>query len=145
MYFYAAVEAAIDDWVAEVVLVTDDPEIIMDLRKLNGNPQSTKFNEFWSELASYLEETTLAVDERRHTDVLHMPLAISIHHIRDLISERLEKKFSGEKKPIPSLEWIRCQFWPKNPFSIFALHYTGCFQVKFGVQIRQMRKSHPDA
>ena len=129
---------------AEAVLATDDPEIILDLRKLNGNPRSTKFDEFWSELASY-EETTLAVDERRHTDVLHMPLAISIRHIHDLISERLEKKFPGEKKPIPSLEWIRYQFWPKNPFSTSALRYTGRFPVKFGVQIRQMRKSHPDA
>ena len=130
---------------SEAILATDDPDIILDLRKLNGNPKSTKFDAFWSELASYLEEATLAVDERRHTDVLHMPLAISIRHIRDLISERLEKNFPGEKKPVPLLEWIRYQFWPKNRFSTSPLRHTGQFLVKFGVQVRQMRKSHPDA
>ena len=145
LYFHTAVEAAIDDRVAEVVLATNDPQIILDLRKLNGDPQSTKFDVFWSELATYLEEATLAVDDRRHSDILHMPLTISIRHILDIVSERLEKKFPGEKKPLPSLKWIRYQFWPKNPFSTSALRHTGRFRVKFGVQIRQMRKDHPDA
>jgi len=31
---------------------------------MNGNPKSDTFNVFWNELDEYLEETTMAVDER---------------------------------------------------------------------------------
>lgn len=74
-----------------------------------------------------------------------MPIAVSVQHLRDIISDRLIKKFPGEEKEIPSLEWIRYQFWPRNPYSSSALRYTGRFAIKFGVKCRQMRKSHPDA
>lgn len=74
-----------------------------------------------------------------------MPIAISVRHLRDIISDRLIQKFPAEEKEIPSLEWIRYQFWPRNSYSSSALRYTGRFAIKFGVQCRQMRKSHPDA
>ena len=71
-------EAAVDEHVAKAVLQLDDPQIVVDLRRMNGKPNSTIFDTFWQELQLYLDETNLAVDERRHGDVLHMPLAISI-------------------------------------------------------------------
>ena len=46
---------------------------------------------------------------------------------------------------IPSIEWIRLQFWPKLPHSKRALQHTGRFQVRFRVQQHQFRKDHPDA
>lgn len=46
---------------------------------------------------------------------------------------------------IPSIEWIRLQFWPKLPHSKRALHHTGRFQIRFKVQQRQFRKTHLDA
>ena len=46
--------------------------------------------------------------------------------------------------PVPSQDWIRLQFWPSNVYTEQALRYTGRFNVKFGVQIRQLRKDHPD-
>ena len=46
---------------------------------------------------------------------------------------------------IPCEEWIRLQFWPTNPTSAAAMHYTDRFNIKYQVQARQLRKDHPDA
>ncbi len=43
---------------------------------------------FWQELSTFLEKDA-AVDERRHSDILHMPAAISIRHLREVIVQRL--------------------------------------------------------
>ncbi|SMN01555.1 hypothetical protein SPONL_2127 [uncultured Candidatus Thioglobus sp.] len=138
-------EQAVNERIAQALVHLDDPDILLDLRKLNGKVKNTAFDHFWEELQLYLDELNPAVDERRHSAVLHMPIAISIRHLREIISDRLSSKFPGEEKGIPSLEWIRYQFWPRNPYSSSALRYTGKFDVKFGIQCRQMRKSHSDA
>lgn len=138
-------EQGVNERVAKALVHLDDPDILLDLRKLNGKVKSTAFDPFWDELQLYLDELNPAVDERRHSTVLHMPIAISIRHLRDIISGCLVLKFPGEEKDIPGLEWIRYQFWPRNPYSSSALRYTGNFAVKFGIQCRQMRKSHTDA
>ena len=137
-------EKEVDERVSKALLDVDDTQIIMDLREMNGNLHSAKFDAFWSELGEYLEEIMTAVDERRQKDVMHMPLAISVRHLQEIIVERLQGKQSI-MPAIPSTEWVRLQFWPSNPYSDAALRYTGRFQVKYGVQIRQMRKDHPDA
>ena len=51
---------------------------------------------------------------------------------------------STEGTPIPSVEWLRLQFWPKTPTAKTAVHYTGRFKVRFRVQQHQWRKDHPD-
>ena len=55
----------------------DEPEVLLDLRKLNGKPNSTVFDKFWEELSTYLEVTP-AVDDRRRGNTLHLPIAISV-------------------------------------------------------------------
>jgi len=55
-------------------------QVILDLQEMNGNPNPTKFDDFWNELEEYLEEIMTAVDERSQVEVMHMPLAISICH-----------------------------------------------------------------
>ena len=40
---------------------------------------------------------------------------------------------------------MRLQFWPKNPTQTASLQHTGRFTMKFMVQQRQWRQSHPDA
>ena len=47
--------------------------------------------------------------------------------------------------PIPSVEWVRLQFWPKTPCSKASLHYTGRLKVKFMIQQRQWRREHVDS
>ena len=136
-------QAEVDERVANAILNVDDPEIVLDLRRANGKLNSTIFDKFWDELQAYFDEMTLAVDERRRGDVLHMPLAIPIRQLQEVI-ERLTKKFPDATPPIPSQEWIRLQFWPANPFTDRAIRHTGRFKVKFGVQVRQLRKDHVD-
>ena len=128
-------------------MAMDDPDILLDLRKQKGDVHSSKYDMFWNVLSVYIEEVNPAVDERRHSNVAHMPVAISLRHLRDTIKERLEQKYPGdeEKQRCPSLEWLCLQFWPRNPFSTAALRHTGQFDLKFGVQIRQLRRSHPDS
>ena len=62
----SAMVAKIDERVAQAVISIDDPDIVLDLRKANGNPKSTTFDRFWQEVQAYLDEMTLAVDDRRH-------------------------------------------------------------------------------
>ena len=47
---------------------------------------------FWDELSAYIEEIHPAVDDQRHSNVLHIPIAISLHHLRDTIKEGLHQK-----------------------------------------------------
>lgn len=77
-------------------------------------------------------------------NTLHMPIAISVGDLHDIIEERLHTKFP-EEPMLPSVEWIRLQFAPRNPYSSNSLRYTGRFDGKFAVQIRQLCKSHPDS
>lgn len=89
-----------------------------------------------------------AVDDRRHELTLYMPLAISIRDLRGTIVKRLEAKYNSPLPTniaLPCEEWIRLQFWPTNPTTAAAIHYTGRFNIKYQVQARQLRKDHPDA
>ena len=114
-----AAEKQVDERVtklAEEAFEIDEPEVLLDLRKLNGKPNSTAFDRFWGELSTYLEEVTRAVDDCRHGNTLYMPIAISVGDLRDIIEERLRTKFP-EEPMLPSVEWIRLQFAPRNPYS----------------------------
>lgn len=120
-----------------IAINSEDPELTVDLRALNkGRPE--KFDAFWNALGAYLDES-IATQERRHGDVGYMPVAISV---RDLISKVSEKLPEGT--PIPSETWVRFQFWPKDPSARSATQYTGRFNVRYHVQTRQIRQTHPD-
>jgi hypothetical protein len=82
------VEAEVDGRLAKFLLDMNDPDIVLDLRKLNGKPSLSKFDAFWLELHSYLEEIGLAVQERRHGDSMYMPVAMSVNHLREIISQK---------------------------------------------------------
>ena len=45
-----SVEKEVDDCVVQALLELDDPQIVIDMREMNGNPKSTRFNQFWQEL-----------------------------------------------------------------------------------------------
>ena len=141
----SAAEVAIDERVAMCMLEMDDPDIILDMRKLNGKPGSSGFDVFWHELSTYLEEVGSAVQERRHGETMYMPVAISVSHLRETISSRLKQKLPNDDVPIPSVEWVRLQFWPRNPYATTSLRHTGRFDVKYAVQCRQLRREHPDS
>ncbi len=117
----------------------EDPDIVLDLRQLNSGRKS-QYDTFWEECTKFLQEDVgTAVDDRRHR-----------YHTRSnsYFSTRFSRS-SGIKMSegtcIPSVEWVRLQFWPKTPHSKRAVHHTGRFKVRFRVQQRQFRKDHPDA
>ena len=143
----SAAEKSIDDRVAEALLNLDDPSFIYDLRQLNGNPGSSKFDVFWEELGYYIEELPATVDDRCHSETPHMPVAISLHHLLTLVKSRMQQKYPNDesKLQVPSIEWLRPQFWPNNPYSTAALRHTGRINLKFGVQIRLLHHEHVDS
>ena len=116
---------------AEEAFEMDEPEVLLDLRKLNGNPNSTLLDKFW--------EVTPAVDDCRHGNTLHMPIPISVGDLRSTVEEHLRTKFPEEEPSLPYIEWIRLQFAPRNPYSSNSLRHTGGYDVKFADP-----KSHPD-
>ena len=80
--------------------------------------------------------------------MMYMPIVISIRELCENIIERLQVKHDEETFStilIPSEEWIRLQFWPKNTYAKTAMQYSGRFRISYKVQSRLLRKSHPDA
>ncbi|PKY59934.1 hypothetical protein RhiirA4_483093 [Rhizophagus irregularis] len=76
-----------------------------------------------------------------------MPVAISIQELRKSTIEHLKAKHDEEKFStisVPSSEWIRLQFWPKNIYTKTAIQYSGRFNISYKVQSRLLRKSHPE-
>jgi len=134
-------EAKVDERV-KLALELGDPEIAVDLREHNsGRPG--KYDVFWKTAAQFLAgkaaDAVTAVDERRHDTIVHLATAISVN---DLLHQ-IECKCPPET-PIPSAQWLRLQFWPKNPTRLSSLQFTGRLPLKFMVQTRQLRASHQD-
>lgn len=122
----------------QLALDNQDPDIAFDLRHLNeGRPE--KYNEFWGYVQEFIEEEQLnAVDDRRHGQVCHMALAMSIP---DLIQKVKDKHPNVET---PSASWVGLQFAPQHPLYHSSIHYTGRLAIKRMVQSRQLSHAHID-
>ena len=121
------------------MLDSQDPEVVYDLRDINhGRPQ--KFEQFWDEVAALINKMSLAaVDAQRHRTVCHFAFAFSVRDLRDQVLQR------NPSLEASSLEWIRTQSWPRNPFYSSASKHTAKLRIKFMVQTRQLHVDHPDA
>ncbi len=123
----------------QLILESQDPEVILDLRSVNPG-RHEKYSAFWDGVSCLLNENALkAVDSRRHGTVCHLAVAFSVADLRN----QVVAKNPGIE--VPSIEWIRLQFWPRNPFSLSSQSYTGRLNIKFMVQSRQVSCNHPDA
>ncbi|PKY62938.1 hypothetical protein RhiirA4_490414, partial [Rhizophagus irregularis] len=102
-----------------------DPKIVIDLRELNlGQPE--KYNVFWEYCQKFLDgavknsvDSLLAIDERHHDTIVHLAKAISVKDLRNQVAA-----ICPENTPIPHKQWIRLQFWPKNPRNNTNVHYA---------------------
>jgi hypothetical protein len=134
-------EAKVDERV-KLALELGDPEIAIDLRE-HGSGRPSKYDSFWETATQFLAgkaaDVVTAVDERRHDTVVHLATAISVNDLLQQI--KLE---CPPETPIPSAQWLRLQFWPKNPTRITSLQFTGRLPLKFMVQTRQLRAHHID-
>src|SRR6266496_6406406 len=134
-------EAKVDKRV-RLALELGDPEIAIDLHEHNDG-QPDKYDIFWKTATQFLAgkaaDNVTAVDERRHDTIVHLATAISVN---DLLYQIKRECPTGTL--IPSAQWLRLQFWPKNPSRLSSLQFTGRLPLKFMVQTRQLRAYHPD-
>ncbi|GBB90338.1 hypothetical protein RclHR1_17260004 [Rhizophagus clarus] len=107
--------------------------IITDLQHFNEGRISI-YDTFWEYAKKFLESTAqdsvIAVDERRHDPIVHLARAISVEDLKNQIA-----KLCPEGIPIPSVQWLRLQFWLKNPWNKSSLQFTGILPLKFMIQI----------
>jgi predicted aldo/keto reductase-like oxidoreductase len=81
-----------------------------------------------------------AVDDRRHDDVengesvVHLATALSVPDLHAQVKERCPDGI-----PIPSIQWLRLQFWPRRKNSAAAKRYYGSLKIKYMIQARQFR------
>ena len=106
----------------------DSSETLIDLRKLNGRPKSSKYDDFWEEIQTLFNEYQTAVHERRHGNESYLPFAISIRELVDRVKRR------RPDIAVPSHEWVRLQFSPTNPHADSAMKYTARFEIKYMAQ-----------
>ena len=88
--------------------------------------QKTTFDQFWSYAKEFIEEDVgTAVDDCRHSTVVHVAKAISICDLREKVVERCPPDI-----PVPSDEWICLQFSPACLTSHTTLRYKeGAFEL----------------
>ena len=131
-------EKLVDECI-KFLLSSDDPDLVWDLRLLNEG-QKGKYDLFWEKCERFFEESALAAaDERRHNNVTHLATAMSAKDLHKIVSSRLP-----EDAPKPSVKWLLLQFWPKDRTRKAAVHHTGRLKIRFAIQSRQHRASHPD-
>ena len=119
----------------------EEPDLLYDLRDANPGNQLHRFEVFWQEAKQFLEEDIgTAVDDRRHSNVVHVAKAISVRDFKQQVEERCPLD-----TPIPSDELVRLQFAPAHKCYRTASKYTSFLQVKKKVQQRQWRMEHEDS
>ena len=104
-----------------------EDSIVGDLRSLNTG-QASKYDRFWEVCDIFLSEES-AVDDRHHGEITHLAHALSVRDLVEQVKHRCSPNIL-----IPSIEWVRLQFWPKTPSAKATMHYTGRLKVRFMIQ-----------
>ena len=74
--------------IAKFILTSDDPEIIINLRKTNGRKEQSNFNEFWDKINKLFEEYQTVVYERRRGTYHYLTFAIIIKELIEQVKQR---------------------------------------------------------
>lgn len=118
-------------------LLTEDPDILVDLRHQAPCHKKDRFRDFFTETEKYLnEEIGVAVQERRHGEQLYLAKAVSFKDLHKRVSEKVP-----EGTAIPSVKWLRYQAQPRYPQAKTAKLYYGRINIKMMVQKRQVSSS----
>lgn len=132
-----AAEAEVDERI-RVILDQEDTDLLWDLRHINsGRPD--EYKEFLTKCQEFVQKKIeTAVDDRRHDPVdkdgeavTHLAMAMSARDLHEQI-----KAECPEGMPIPSVQWLRLQFWPSKT-SAAAMKNTGRLKIKMMVSARQ--------
>ena len=128
-------EEEVDQHLVNFILESNDTDLLWDLRKLNSHPKKKTFDSFWHELQKYIHEFA-AVDERKHSDILYLPVATSIENLCQIILDRHPVRSTA-----PSISWLYMDFCPSSQYHNSASHHTG----RFNLQQWLVWAQHPDA
>ena len=120
-----------------LAIVTEDPDLVIDLRHLNKGRPGDTFDLFFRELEVMVEQ--MNDDDRRH-GVAHMSEFLCIRDLINKVKERIP-----EGSPIPSQATVIHSFAPPNMHAKASQYYTGKINLKFAIQRRQLRAFHSDA
>lgn len=91
---------------------------------------------FWMKCEDYLQECT-AVRECHHDNATYLACAVPVRDVVEQVS-----KVCTEGTPVPPEQWLRLEFYPRNPRTKTAELYRKRLPVKMMVQKRQFWKSH---
>ena len=137
-------QAKVDERIAE--LLQHEDVDVWDLR-LNNQGRPEEYHMFLEHCKQYIEsQVSTAVDDRRHDSVsendvvTHLATSFSVGDLHENVATRCPSE-----TPIPSIQWLRLQFWPKQSNCGFAKRQTGKLNLKLMVQSRQFRKQHIDS
>jgi hypothetical protein len=67
---------------AKFALNCQDPDIVLDMRKLNARPKSDVFDQFWAMMATIVDGR---VSDRRHGELLYIPYTLMYLYMRLLV------------------------------------------------------------
>ena len=130
-------EAEVDSRV-NLLFELEDPSLVYDLQHHLAGRQA-KFDTFWNEAKKFLQEDIgVAVDDRRHSTVVHVAKGVSVRDLREQVISRCP-----EGTPVPSDEWICLQFVPTSLSSHTALRYTGKLEASTAEAIKEKSSRLP--
>ena len=124
----------------------EDPDLIWDLR-LTSSGRPEEYADFLQRCQRFIQgNVDTAVDDRRHDavdengdSIVHLAMAMSVNNLHEQV-----KQACPEGTAIPSVQWLRLQFWPTRT-SASAHKNTGRIKMKMMVAARQFRKTCIDA
>lgn len=131
-------------------MLLKDGHEIEDVILFQNQEQETregKFNNFWKAVEAVISENDLAVaqERRQGTTSWISPLCVSLRDLMDKSEEKMQELFPESLvNHVPSMEYFRLQFTPRNSRAHTAKRYYSRFDIKYGLQVRTLRKSHPD-
>lgn len=140
------------DTANEIIESIEFGENITDLVQIQHDDieqtRTSKFDHFWAALQDLIDEHVAVADERRHGTVNCVsPLCVSIRDLIEQTRVHMIKKYpeaETQTLQVPSLEWVRRQFHPRKENSRVGRTFTRRFNLKWVLQRRLQRKSHPD-
>ena len=122
----------------------EDNTLIFDLRVNSGRVED--YLPFLEEVKKHIQsQVETAVSDRRHDSVDHGQVVT--HMATALNAASLYKevvKKCPEHVKIPSLQWLRWQFWPRHAGHASSNRYSGKIKIRYMIMGRQFRATHPD-
>lgn len=140
-----------NDYHASIATIKDKLETGMDVSQVFEEEETEqldrkgKFENFFQSVDSLINDHTTP-HERRHGTLSYIsPLAPSLRALMEMAIGKMAQLFpNDENNFVPSFEWFRRQFSPRNVYSNVSKTFTGRFDATRGIQQRLLRKSHPD-